>query len=296
MKKKVCFIVLFVLFLVLMLAGAAYLAWNILDHPGSIEDEVVDTLPSATSNPIVSETSKPEQTPSPTQPPSQGTEVDRTVILEDMVKVKITGDDYVAEDGSGSDDVGVPSIRLIGGAVINGYDFSNGFILATDSRFTIVGGDTYGTLLASDSSLRLTVKEENALNQTVAGLEEFILKTYGFDDYIKLGCAVIPANAKLELDVGLSEYGSYFESTTTAFFDPTINDNFQLVADYTDECSYGNTEFLVIYNRTKGTFVAYAFVTCDRDRILHIKVEGSTLSKLWPAVVSVTNDIIRIIK
>lgn len=258
--------------------------------------DVEEPRDSLVYEPSGSEEIIPATTPAPTKEPEvEQPSQDRTIILDDKIKVRITGDDYVPTDESGEAELPVMSVDSY--VLVNDYDFSNGFYVRKTGHFTEVskGFDT-ASLRSWSIGSTVTVKEYDALHNTVQELHDNRLKTSGFREYVERGCVLIPRDAKLELDVGLAEYATYWPATNTPYPDPTMGNRCQLITDSVEECAYGEVLFTVIYNSRREIFTGYAYITCDRDRILEVTAQSAVLSNVWSSIIEVTNDSIKMIK
>ncbi len=256
-------------------------------HPN--EDEPIDTL--ATDVPAT-------LPPSPTPPQSQEEPTplpdnDRTFELDDKVTVNISGEDYLDENITDRDS-DMDLYDKIYGKAITDYQFSNGFYLYPTNMVKPSDGSSsdIGMLDCYDSSFKLSVMELDALSYNLDEILYEIFFTMGFSNYDALKDVRIQRDAKLELGSGLTDWESYFLDSQE---DPTISlSGCQLVVNSDEECSYGPVRYVCFY--TGKSFVGYAFVTCDRDRVLRISVRGDVMSLCWSYIIEATNNCIKLIQ
>ncbi len=251
-------------------------------------EELVDNTPTPTVTPIFPEHT---QEPEPTSTPTKEFEFD------DRITITIGGDDYVEED--------VPLEEQFEDWVLwnavgcLNYDFSNGFVfIDSDNIDAAYANDEEAIAMCSDKDFRIIVKELDPINCNVWEEIENILNTYGLVYYAEIGQPGVPKDAKFELGEGLDDYVSVI-GQELQHGDPTLSigdGTVQLVADYMDECAYGPVRYVCLYNKNYKTFDAYAYITCERDRLLLVNVKGTILSRCWSYVLEATNDCIKLIK
>lgn len=253
------------------------------------DDEPIGTL--ATDAPA---TLPPSPTPQQSEVhPNPTPSADRTVVLDDKVTVNISGEDYLDEEITDKDS-DMDLFDKIYGKAVTDYPFSNGFYLFPTDMVRPADGSTgdMGLLECYDSSFIMSVMELDALSYNLDETLYKIFYTMGFSNYDVLKDVRISRDAKLELGSGLADWKSYFPDY---YKDPTISlSNCQLVVNSDEECSYGAVRYICFY--TGKDFVAYAFVTCDRDRVLQISVSGDVMSLCWSYIIEATNNCIKLIQ
>lgn len=244
-----------------------------------VNDEVVET-PAPTKTPIM-----PVPTPEPTP-------FVPTFDFDDNISIRITEKDYLGTDGDVSDDLTLE--EKVTAYPVAGYEFSHGFIMLKSDKVTPVYTDDYiGICETVSDGFRVTIEELDALKTTVDDEIYEVLYSRVLVDYIECEWGLIPRNSNVTLGEGLGNWQELFPDSRT---DPTVYGVSQVVVDSTEECSYGPVRYLCIYNSQDETFEAHAFVTCDMDRLLHIRVDGNVMRTCWSYVIEVTNNVIRIVK
>ena len=284
MGKKVKLIIIIV---VCTIAVAAVWFGIFMFGKSRVEDSADPTQSSdVSSQPTVV---KPKPTPDASQ---EVVQPPKELHFQDSVTIRITGDDYT----DGDEDVEVLQEAVLGyNEKVDGYDFSNGFyLIGSDNIHPVLSTDTYGTCRCESDGFSVIVKEHNALQTDIYQLREYEINRHGLSLYNALSQLSMPRDCGFVLDEGLPNYQQVLG--TEFVEDPTVSDMFQICADVVEDTAYGSALFSVFYNMETQQFDAYAFISCDRDRILEVNVTGGTYSQLWSYVLEATNDVIRIIK
>lgn len=262
----------------------AYVTFSNRGTDTQIDTDVKDTSPSY-STPVVTETPSPSN-PQPTVDP------DRQVQLDDRVTVRYTEDDYVSAENTED----LYSLESYGNLVVNGFGFSSGFVLKPTKNVTpIFSGSTYGILSCSSDDFSIRVTELDPLLESIDDSVSNQFAEHGFTRYGREVYCGIPKDAKLELGVGLTDWESYIQGTTF-MEDPTIAGDTQLVADYVDESAYGEVRYICFYDNRSKVFDSYAYITCDKGRILELDITGNIMSLCWSYVIEATNNSIQLIE
>lgn len=284
MKKRI----LIYIGVVFAFAGLVLLMTFIMSNKNKPSDnDPVDTL--VTPEPPVTPTTVPEptSTPEPTVQPTERPTID----FEDDIKVNITGSDYLDADNIGGGSMGLTTVEEYYGIHID-YGFSNGFYLLENGRYTpLLLGEGVGGF-DTGFGVKMTIKELNPLQETIDSKRALLFDNYGLSDYLLLDGAEVTKDAPVKLGEGYEGWQDIWNGCNE---DPTISDSYQLIADYKDDCSYGEVSWFVFYQPDFGKMTGYAIVTCDRDRLLQVQIEGTALSDMWSAFIEVTNDLIRIV-
>lgn len=255
--------------------------------------EPVDDTGSSTPISALPIVTPPDNNPSQEIEPPKQVNPDRQVVLDDRVTIKFTSDEYLTEADADSD-FGLSLWEKMGSMPVNEYSFSGGFLMIPSTNLTPSFTDgTYGMIECATSGFKIGIRERDPAAVSVDDLAKEVFSNSGFYDYgQKIECGV-PKNAKLELGVGLADWEDRFKGLMFRS-DPTMSGNMQVVADYIDECSYGETRYICLYNGDR--FTAHAFVTCDGGRILEIEVTGNIMNLCWSYVLEVTNNSIKMIE
>lgn len=221
--------------------------------------------------------------------PTESYEQDRTLKFDNYVTTIKGADSYVTnpEDAKTNGNTAVD--------VVDRYDFSNGFVLQNTKNITVSSyGFNEGELYGSDPNTIIRVKEEDALKTTVQQLRLDTLTTLGLNYYLACEPTGVPRNAETTLGVGLKDWELYFE--VAPYKDPTTEDWCQLLCDTVTDTAFGSTLYVEAYLPSSDTYVAYAFILCERDRILSISISDSTQDNLWSYLIELTNDSISLVK
>jgi uncharacterized protein YxeA len=216
-------------------------------------------------------------------------EQDRELKFNNKVTINKDGTSYV----TGSEDVTSTNVEDID--IVDKYEFSNGFILqSTDNLRLMSYGFDEGALICDVSGARVTVTEVDPESMTVQELRKDALSAYNFDYYLGCTPSGITLDAEVEVGNGLTDYESYFEMTP--YRDPTVEDNFQLLCDTTVDTAFGGALYIEVYNSYSQTYNAYAYIQCDKNRILSISIEDTIRDNLWSYLIEVTNDGITLVE
>lgn len=178
--------------------------------------------------------------------------------------------------------------------VVNDYEFSNGFTLSNTENIIVSSyGFNAGELVGQDGT-HIRVKEEDALKTTVQTLRAQTLEDLGFSYYVAVCPLDIPADAKVTVGEGLSDYEKYFE--LEPYKDPTIEDWGQVLCDTVIDTAFGSALYTEIYSPDTKMYTAYVYILCERERILNIIIRGENRDYLLPYLYELTNDSISLIK
>jgi hypothetical protein len=178
--------------------------------------------------------------------------------------------------------------------VVNDYEFSNGFMLSNTENIIVSSyGFNAGELVGQDGT-HIRVKEEDALKTTVQTLRAQTLEDLGFSYYVAVCPLDIPADAKVTVGEGLSDYEKYFE--LEPYKDPTIEDWGQVLCDTVIDTAFGSALYTEIYSPDTKMYTAYVYILCERERILNIIIRGENRDYLLPYLYELTNDSISLIK
>lgn len=178
--------------------------------------------------------------------------------------------------------------------VVNDYEFSNGFTLSNTENIIVSSyGFNAGELVGQDGT-HIRVNEEDALKTTVQTLRAQTLEDLGFSYYVAVCPLDIPADAKVTVGEGLSDYEKYFE--LEPYKDPTIEDWGQVLCDTVIDTAFGSALYTEIYSPDTKMYTAYVYILCERERILNIIIRGENRDYLLPYLYELTNDSISLIK
>ena len=222
-------------------------------------------------------------------PSTESYEQDRTLKFDDCVTIIKGADSYVEnpEDAKANENTAVD--------VVDKYEFSNGFVLQNTKNITVASyGFNEGELYGTNPDTIMRVKEEDALKTTVQQLRLDTLKMLGLNYYLACEPTNIPMDAKSTIGVGLDNWEQYFESAP--YKDPTTEDWCQLLCDTVTDTAFGSTMYVEAYLPASEKYVAYAFILCERDRILSISISDTTRDNLWSYLIELTNDSISLVK
>lgn len=215
------------------------------------------------------------------------TEQDRELKFDNYVTTTKGKDSYVENPiENNSKDVNVD--------VVNDYEFSNGFTLSNTENIIVSSyGFNAGELVGQDGT-HIRVKEEDALKTTVQTLRVQTLEDLGFSYYVAVCPLDIPADAKVTVGEGLSDYEKYFE--LEPYKDPTIEDWGQMLCDTVIDTAFGSALYTEIYSPDTKVYTAYVYILCERERILNIMIRVENRDYLLPYLYELTNDSISLIK
>lgn len=274
-------LIVFVIFVILT-AGLFLLIKN---RPADEDNDIQSDPPAqSTEIPKLPDVT-PEPTPEPTKEPVKEFKVD------DKVKFKFDSNDYI--DGDNVTE-GLSDYERMSMMLIDTRDYSNGFIvLPTDN--TVPTGMMDGAILScAHNSFSVYVSEKNPESYTWHDRRRDLLANNGFLRYGYSEGVYVERGSLLSLGEGLDDWEYLREFGFSE--DPTINDYHQVVADCSGECSFGELNYLCLYNIDQETFVAYASVVCDGGRVLEFQVSGDVMSLCWSYIIEVTNSGIRLIE
>ncbi len=239
--------------------------------------------------PVQSMEPKPIKTPEPTQPAQEETEEpDRTLQFDNRVTVQKREDSYV-------DDIEDAEVKQsYNGDLVDDYDFSNGFVLSkTDNIDILTFGLSDGDMVGA-SGANIHVQEEDALKTTIQYLRERTLTNSGFGYYIGCSPLGIPVGVECDVDTGFGEWSEYYERSSD--IDPAHTDTGQLLCDDIVDTAFGPALYLEMYSGYDGMYRAYAYILCERDRILSISISDSSRDYLWSYLLELTNDGITLVR
>jgi hypothetical protein len=121
------------------------------------------------------------------------------------------------------------------------------------------------------------------------------LTEYSLQYYIACNPLDIPRGTKVLLDTGIVDYENYFEEIQP-YTDPSHNDICQVMCDTVTDTAFGSTLYMEIYNSAADKYYAYAYILCERDRILSISISSPDEEYLWSYLIELTNDVITLVK
>lgn len=233
----------------------------------------------------------PTLTPQPTVEPIKPEKP--IITFQDDIRLNIKGDDYVNPECFDEGVLGMDDYEQYYGTWVYDYEFSNGFYVINTDRYSTAGSNpSDGYVSSKETGVTCIIWEVNPLETTQEEVREKFLKEYWFTDYLKLGKVEDFDESKVELDVG---YNGWEDKWPELRKDPTMA-GCQVVADDMRECSYGNVQWTVVYSPYTERFEARAVITCDRDRLLVLNIEGKVLSDMWSTLREITNEVIRMVK
>lgn len=179
--------------------------------------------------------------------------------------------------------------------VVDSYDFSNGFVLQDTANITVNSyGFDEGKLYGATTDTIIYVKEEDALSTTVQQLRIDTLQMLAMNYYLACEPMSIPRDVDLSIGNGITDYQKYFEKSSDT--DPTVEDWCQLLCDTVTDTAFGSTLYVEVYLPASEMYTAYAFILCERDRILSISISDTTRDNLWSYLIELTNDSISLVK
>lgn len=232
---------------------------------------------------------EPESTESSTEPSTeeQMYEQNRELKFDNRVTVIKNADSYIDN---------VEAIATSTDAdIIDKYDFSNGFVLEDTDNITVGShGFNEGILYGESTDAIITVDEKDALSTTIQQLRLDALNNYALNYYVSCDALDIPRDADCEIGVGLEDWESYFEGEP--YRDPTVEEWAQLLCDTVTDTAFGSTLYFEVYLPSNDKYVAHAFILCERDRILSIKIEDTKRDNLWSYLIDLTNDSLSLVK
>lgn len=171
-------------------------------------------------------------------------------------------------------------------------DFSNGFIATTTEHATAISNlSGYAEYACADGSI-VTVFERDALECSIQTLREDLLNrvfpTYMY--YEPSGCS----RDDTVLGTGLKSKENVFAKIPTD--DVTFEGNTQLLADTTITTALGNGLLVEYYSPRLGQYHMYAYIQCDRDRVIEVKALSYDEKNILDYIVEITNEGIYLIK
>lgn len=277
MNKKIAISCAIVALIVFVCVGSVYLFGDKEQSPNK------ETVESQTEESIMESTEESTEVVESTE----YTEQDRELKFDNYVTTTKGKDSYVENPiENSSKDVDVD--------VVNDYEFSNGFTLSNTENIIVSSyGFNAGELVGQDGT-HIRVKEEDALKTTVQTLRAQTLEDLGFSYYVAVCPLDIPADAKVTVGEGLSDYEKYFE--LEPYKDPTIEDWGQVLCDTVIDTAFGSALYTEIYSQDTKMYTAYVYILCERERILNITIRGENRDYLLPYLYELTNDSISLIK
>ena len=277
MNKKIAISCAIVALIVFVCVGSVYLFGDKEQSPSK------ETVESQTEESITESTEESTEVVESTEYTGQ----DRELKFDNYVTTTKGKDSYVENPiENNSKDVDVD--------VVNDYEFSNGFTLSNTENIIVSSyGFNAGELVGQDGT-HIRVKEEDALKTTVQTLRAQTLEDLGFSYYVAVCPLDIPADAKVTVGEGLSDYEKYFE--LEPYKDPTIEDWGQVLCDTVIDTAFGSALYTEIYSPDTKMYTAHVYILCERERILNIIIRGENRDYLLPYLYELTNDSISLIK
>lgn len=277
MNKKIAISCAIIALVAFVCVGLVYLFGDKEQSPSK------ETVESQTEESIIESTEESTEVVESTE----YTEQDRELKFDNYVTTTKGKDSYVENPiESNSKDVDVD--------VVNDYEFSNGFTLSNTENIIVSSyGFNAGELVGQDGT-HIRVKEEDALKTTVQTLRVQTLEDLGFSYYVAVCPLDIPADAKVTVGEGLSDYEKYFE--LEPYKDPTIEDWGQVLCDTIIDTAFGSALYTEIYSPDAKMYTAYVYILCERERILNVMIRGENRDYLLPYLYELTNDSISLIK
>lgn len=277
MNKKIAISCAIIVLVAFVCVGLVYLFGDKEQSPSK------ETIESQTEESIMESTEESTEVVESTE----YTEQDRELKFDNYVTTTKGKDSYVENPiENNSTDVDVD--------VVNDYEFSNGFTLSNTENIIVSSyGFNAGELVGQDGT-HIKVKEEDALKTTVQTLRVQMLEDLGFSYYVAVCPLDIPADAKVTVGEGLSDYEKYFE--LKPYKDPTIEDWGQVLCDTIIDTAFGSALYTEIYSPDTKMYTAYVYILCERERILNIMIRGENRDYLLPYLYELTNDSISLIK
>lgn len=277
MNKKIAISCAIIALVAFVCVGLVYLFGDKEQSPNK------ETVESQTEESIIESTEESTEVVESTE----YTEQDRELKFDNYVTTTKGKDSYVENPiENNSKDVDVD--------VVNDYEFSNGFTLSNTENIIVSSyGFNAGELVGQDGT-HIRVKEEDALKTTVQTLRVQTLEDLGFSYYVAVCPLDIPADAKVTVGEGLSDYEKYFE--LEPYKDPTIEDWGQVLCDTIIDTAFGSALYTEIYSPDAKMYTAYVYILCERERILNVMIRGENRDYLLPYLYELTNDSISLIK
>lgn len=214
-------------------------------------------------------------------------EQDRDLVFDVYVKDEKDEDDYIESIEEITTHYGITQGKE--------YDFSNGFIVQPTDHITgLSDGLTDIVECIGTTGANIHIREHNSLETSIQTLRYETIEGLGFSYYLYLDGDGVPMNAEYEIGVGLKGWEDY--ALPKPYTDPTIVGTEQLICDDIVKTAFGNAMYIEVYNTISKTYDAYAFILCDRDRIIEIHISDEKQETLYDYVVELTNDGIVLIK
>lgn len=209
-------------------------------------------------------------------------------VFDTYIPREINSDDYVE---SKEDIVLIPEST----ALCNNYPFSSGFAVNNTTNLKTDSWDDEAVYMVSeaDNSARIIVGEVSPLSNTIHQLRNDSLEVHGFDYYPQCKPLGIPVDvSEKELD---EEWKIYFEITDFAIC-PLESGMWKLLTDDIIKTAFGNALYVEYKNMSTNTYDAEAYILCDRDRILSIKMSANNREYFYEYLIELTNEGIMLIK
>lgn len=278
MNKKIaicsCVILLIVCSVVIILFLVRGDKTPLIEEPVATEEPIIST-----QEPIKEEVSD----------STEQYEQDRELKFDNYVTTTKGADSYVTNPNDAKNN-GNTNVD-----VVDSYDFSNGFVLQDTANITVNSyGFDEGKLYGATTNTVIYVKEEDALSTTVQQLRIDTLQMLAMNYYLACEPMSIPRDVDLSIGNGITDYQKYFEKSSDT--DPTVEDWCQLLCDTVTDTAFGSTLYVEVYLPASEKYTAYAFILCERDRILSISISDTTRDNLWSYLIELTNDSISLVK
>ena len=277
MNKKIAISCAIILMIAFVCVGAVYLFG---DRKQSPNEEAVE---SQTNEVVMESTEESTEVVESTE----ATEQDRELKFDNYVTTTKGKDSYIENPNESNN-------KNVDVDIIDNYDFSNGFVLNNTENIIVSSyGFNAGELVGQDGTY-IRVKEEDALTTTVQTLRVQTLEDLGFSYYVAACPLNIPADAKVTIGEGLSDYEKYFE--LEPYKDPTLEDWGQVLCDTVIDTAFGSALYTEIYSPETNMYTAYVYILCERERILNVTIRGEKRDYLLSYLYELTNDSISLIK
>lgn len=223
--------------------------------------------------------------------------VDEPTVPEKKEPIKFVYDNYIDrewsyEDYTSADVNNVEEPESL--KFCTSYDFSNGFYIKDTKN--LKSANIFGeqaVLLGRESAIRIMVSEEDALKTSIHTLRNELILSKGLQYYIDCGPLGIPLDISEE---DLLEHKEEYFQTKDFLIDPLNSEAYLILCDTIIKTAFGNALYIEVKSLYSNVYQAYAFITCDRDRILSISIEDVTREYLYDSLLEVTNDGIVLIK
>lgn len=282
MNKKIIISTCVVVALIAIVLGVIFLLGD-----ENSDDSISST--EASSEVELSTSEQPSTEQSAEQTTEQTTEPERVIEFDSKVTINKKEESYIEEEE-------LEEVIDISKERVDSYDFSNGFVLEDSDNIVVTDkGFGRGELTGTASNASIKVTEEDPLSTNVQQLRLDTLSNKWFMTYYtSLDPLPITDDAEVVLNVGLTNYADYFEQYS--YTDPTITEMCQILKDDVIDTAFGSALYLELYDRTYEMYYAYAFILCDRDRILRIEISDTTREYLDDYLLELTNDVVTLVK